>query len=231
LTVLRRSVGEQEVYRDLRQRQGGAITELSDGISAAELRELPDGLLLMWGDVFSDNAAILEAGAWRKIAERKETGVLRWAKGGDWDALADYIEEGGERTPEIEAFIVGVLRGAKKQKKPATQAKHKRDFQIIKYILTERGDRKTKAAAIGGAVNKFNLAYDTIEDIFDKSAPEYKRLMARDRDILAAVALSWRGMRAVAEEFRRRGSKGHEWIFASQPFDGALGDLEDYLKG
>jgi hypothetical protein len=53
--------------------------------------------------------------------------------------------------------------------------------------------------------------------------------MARDSDILAAIALSWRGMRAVAEEFRRRGSNGHEWVFSAQPFEGSLGDLEDYL--
>ena len=71
--------------------------------------------------------------------------------------------------------------------------------------------------------------YDTIEDIFDKSVPEYKKRMAKDTDILAAVALSWRGMRAVAEEFRRRGSSGHEWILSAQPFDGALGDPEEYL--
>ena len=43
--------------------------------------------------------------------------------------------------------------------------------------------------------------------------PEYKKRMAKDTDILAAVALSWRGMRAVAEEFRRRGSSGHGAIY------------------
>jgi hypothetical protein len=229
LTVLKAG-GGQEVYRDLRRkRQADAITENRDAISAAELRDLPDGLLQMWADIFSDNAVILEGDAWRKIVEREETVVLRWAKGGDWNALADYIEEGGERTPEIDAFIVSVLRGAKKNKKPATRAKQKRDFKIINYILSERADRKTKAAAISEAVDKFHLAYDTIEDIFDKSVPEYKKRMAKDTDILAAVALSWRGMRAVAEEFRRRGSSGHEWILSAQPFDGALGDLEEYL--
>lgn len=227
LTVLRRG-GEQEVYRDLRQqRQSDTITEGMDGISAAELRELPDGLLTMWGDIFSDNAAILEGHVWGKITVRQEAAVLRWAEGGDWDALADYIEEGGERTPEIDAFIVGILRGAKKPKKPATLAKQKRDFAIINYILSERADRKTKAAAIDGAVSKFNLAYDTIEDIFDENLAEYQKRLARDSNILAAIALSWRGMRAVAEEFRRRGI--NHWISSAQPFDGAFGDLEEYL--
>jgi hypothetical protein len=40
----------------------------------------------------------------------------------------------------------------------------------------------------------------------------------------------WRGLRALALEFKRRGSDGYVWVFSDSPFDGAFGELEEYLE-
>jgi hypothetical protein len=149
--ILKRSEDGHEVYRDIRERYDGIFADCLDGITATELKALPDGLLVMWGDIFYTNTRCLEDSAWRKIADWNAADVMHWSKRGDWAALADYIERGEEITPEIESFIVAILRGAKKPSKPATQSKLKRDFEIIKYILAQRASRASKAAAVENA--------------------------------------------------------------------------------
>jgi hypothetical protein len=41
--------------------------------------------------------------------------ALAWAKRGDWECLADYIETSRMGTSEIRAFLVAVLRGGVKE--------------------------------------------------------------------------------------------------------------------
>jgi hypothetical protein len=160
----------------------------------------------------------------------KPYAVMYWSKRGDWDTLANYIERGDAITPEIGSFIAGILRGEiKKPGKPATLAKLKRDFEIVRWVRAERANGKSKATALEGAAAKFNLAYDTIDDIFDAVLAEYREHIAKEKDRLASVALAWRALRAVAEEFKRRGSDGYAWVFSDSPFEGTFGELDEHL--
>ena len=188
-----------QVYRDIREKDDGTFFDFSDGISDAELSSLPDGLLLMWGDIFYDNWRCLEVTAWDKLEAMGATSVMRWATLGDWNALADYIERGDKITPEIGSFIAKILRDeVKRPGKPITLAKARRDFEIVKWVRTERANGKSRAAALEGAAAKFNLAYDTIDDIFDAALATYRKHLVQEKDLLAPIAHSWRGLRAVA---------------------------------
>jgi hypothetical protein len=224
--------GNEEVYRNLREDKAGNLFDFTPGVSAAELRAFPDWKLAYWGEVFYNNFAILEDSAfgWRKPEAISASSVMYWSKQGDWDTLANYIERGNQITPEIGSFIAGILRGEiRKPGKPTTLAKLKRDFEIVRWVRAERANGKSKATALEGAAAKFNLAYDTIDDIFDAVLAEYREHIAKEKDRLASVALAWRALRAVAEEFKRRGSDGYAWVFSDSPFEGTFGELDEHL--
>jgi hypothetical protein len=222
---------QSEVYRDLREREDGTVFDFSPGLRAAELPTLPDGELARWGDVFYNNWRILENSAWRKLEALSEASVLYWARGGDWGALADYIERSDQITPEVGLLIAKILRGEiKKPGKPATLAKLKRDFEIVRWVHAERANGKTRSVALERAAEKFNLAYDTIDDIFDAALSGYRKQIAKEKSIFAPIALTWRGLLAIAHEFRRRGSDGFVWVFSDSPFKGAIENLDDHLN-
>jgi hypothetical protein len=222
---------QPEVYRDLRERKDGTIFDFSPGLRAAELQTLPDEELARWGDVFYNNCRILENSAWRKFEAMSAASVLYWAGRGDWDALADYIERNDEITPDIGSFTAKILRGEiKKPGKPATLAKLKRDFEIVRWVRAERASGKSRSVVLEGAAAKFNLAYDTIDDIFDAALTGYRNQIAKEKSILAPIALTWRGLRAIALEFKRRDSDGFVWVFSDSPFEGAFENLEDHLE-
>jgi hypothetical protein len=221
---------QPEVYRDLREREDGTVFDFSPGLRAAELQTLPDGELVRWGDVFYNNWRSLENSACRKLEALSAASALYWARGGDWDALADYIERSDQITPEVGSLIAKILRGEiKKPGKPATLAKLKRDFEIVRWVHAETANRKSRSVALEGAAGKFNLAYDTIDDIFNAALTGYRKHTAKEKSIFAPIALTWRGLLAVAHEFRRRGSDSFVWVFSDVPFKGAFENLDEHL--
>src|SRR5262249_14265529 len=142
-----------------------------------------------------------------------------------------YIERGDEITPEIRSFIAKILRcEITKPGKPATLAKLRRDFEIVRWVHTERAGGKSKTAALETAAAKFNLAYDTVDDIFDAALASYRRHAAIQKDMLSPAALALRALRVIALEFKRRGSEDCAWVLKENPFDGVFGDLEEHLR-
>src|SRR5262249_40562455 len=140
----------------------------------AKLKALPDWTLRMYSQWCYSDWSCLQGQAWDKFEAMSVATIIYWAKRGDWDVLADYIERGDEITPEIRSFVTKVLRGEiTKLGKPATLAKLWRDFEIIRWVHTERAGGKSKTAALESAAAKFNLAYDTIDDIFDAPRTSY----------------------------------------------------------
>jgi len=197
----------------------------------AKLHALPDWTLRMWSERCYNDWRILEGDAWDKLEGMSVASIIYWAKRGDWDALADYIERRDEITPEIRSFITKILRGEiTKPGKPATLAKLRRDFEIVRWIRTERAGGKSKTAALESAAAKFNLAYDTIDDIFDAALTPYRKHTVTQKDMLTPAALAYRALRVIAQEFKRRGSEECAWVFKEKPFDGVFGDLEEHLE-
>jgi hypothetical protein len=196
-----------------------------------KLRALPDYKLRLWSDWCYNDWSSLEYDAWKKLEAMSVASALHWTKRGDWDALADYIERGDEVTPEIRSFITKILRGEiTKPGKPATLTKLRRNFEIVKWIGAERAGGKSKTAALESAAAKFNLAYDTIDDIFDAALTSYRRHVVTQKDMLTPAVLAFRALRVIAQEFRRRGSDECSWVFKESLFDGVFGELEEHLE-
>jgi hypothetical protein len=195
----------------------------------AKLRALTDSTLRLYSEWCYNDWTILEGHAWDRLEAMSGVSAIYWAKHGDWDALADYIERGDDITPEIRSFITKILRGETKPHKPATLAKLRRDFEIVKWINTERTGGKSKAAALEGAAAKFNLAYDTSDDIFDAALASYRRHIVTQKDMLTPAALAFRALHVIAQEFKRRGREDCAWLFKESPFDGVFGELEEHL--
>ena len=83
---------------------------------------------------------------------------------------------------------------------------------MINCILSGMADGSQGGGDKRGS-RKFHLASTPSRTSLTRVCLNIKNAWQRHRH-LAAVALSWRGARAVAEEFRRRGSNGHEWILS-----------------
>jgi hypothetical protein len=197
----------------------------------AKLKALPDWTLRMWSEWCYNDWSSLEYDAWNMLEAMSVASAIHWAKRGDWDALADYIERGDEITPEIRSFIAKILRGEiTKPGKPATLTKLRRDFEIVRSVHTERAAGKSKASALESAAAKFNLAYDTIDDIFDAALTSYRQHIATQKGMLTPAALAFRALRIIAQEFKRRGSDECAWVFKENPFDGVFGELEEHLE-
>ena len=197
----------------------------------AKLKALPDSKLRLYSEWCYNDWTILEGHARDRLDAMSVVSAICWAKRGDWGALADYIERGDDITPEIRSFITKILRGEiTKTGKPATLAKLRRDFEIIKWINTERTGGKSKTAALESAAAKFNLAYDTIDDIFDAALASYRRHIVTQKDMLSPAALTFRALHVIAQEFKRRGREDCAWVFKESPFDGVFGKLEEHLE-
>jgi len=197
----------------------------------AKLRALPVGKLRLYTDWCYNDWKSLETHTWDKFVAMSVASAIYWAKRGDWGALADYVERGDDITPEIRSFIAKILRGEiTKPGKPATLAKLKRDFEIVKWIYTERIGGKSKTVALESAAAKFNLAYDTIDDIFDAALASYRRHIVTQKDMLSPAALTFRALHVIAQEFKRRGREDCAWVFKESPFDGVFGKLEEHLE-
>ena len=197
----------------------------------AKLKGLPDWTLRMYSEWCYSDWSCLQGQAWDKLEAMSVASIIYWAKRGDWDALADYIERGDEITPEIRSFVTKVLRGEiTKPGKPATLAKLRRNFEIIRWVHTERAGGKSKTVALESAAAKFNLAYDTIDDIFDAARNSYRQHTVTQKDMLTPAALALRALRVIAQEFKRRGSEECAWVFEENPFGGIFGELEEHLR-
>jgi hypothetical protein len=197
----------------------------------AKLKALPDWTLRMYSERCYNDWSSLEYHESNKLEAMSVASIIYWIGRGDWGALADYIERGDEITPEIRSFITKVLRREiTKPGKPATLAKLRRDFEIVRWVLTERAGGKSKTDALESAIAKFNLAYDTIDDIFDAALISYRKHTATQKDMFTPVALAYRALRIIAQEFKRRGSEESAWVFKENPFDGVFGELEEHLE-
>jgi hypothetical protein len=157
--------------------------------------------------------------------------ITHWTDSGDWETLAAHIERGGKLTGSMKRFLVQVLRQEVKKPKnrPKTYATSERHQRIAEFILTERRGGATKETAIMNAKQKFHLAYDTLEDIFDNNKKVAQERAQQKREMFTRVVRTWRAFRAVLEEMDRRGDfpiKPDSSLPC--PFADLIGDPADY---
>jgi hypothetical protein len=84
---------------------------------------------------------------------------------GDWELLAQYIEEGHTITPDMRAFLAGVLRGTQRRKKAPPSTRHRlfeRAWRIRQFVNTAIEDNGLSASnAVKAAAKKFRVTERT----------------------------------------------------------------------
>ena len=92
--------------------------------------------------------------------------ALAWAKGGDWETLAAHIEDGGPITDTMRAFLVTVLRGAKKPNNRAQssvvyfQSLCRAQFVLMEEFRGSKRERAIDKAAIHFGVDRRTIRRD-----------------------------------------------------------------------
>ena len=90
--------------------------------------------------------------------------MLKGARNGDWDHLADYIEGDGLLTQELRAFIsAGIVRGNIKRSRnrpPKAESQSKARASFMLRAITEG---TTREVAIRNAIDEFSVSRRTIE--------------------------------------------------------------------
>jgi|SRR5215831_18232629 len=92
--------------------------------------------------------------------------ALKWAKIGDWDALADYIRDGGKITKEIAGFIADVLEG--NIRRPANKAQTAEGFGKVFNLVRGvqalmKSEGVNQSAAIDEIAEREKISRRTIE--------------------------------------------------------------------
>lgn len=94
--------------------------------------------------------------------------ALRWAKRGDWDSLADYIEVSRMGNKEMRAFVAGVLR--QEIKKPRRRSPSAKRFygpgsviEKVRFFLLLSANGVGREAAIDMTAEKFGADRRTIQ--------------------------------------------------------------------
>ena len=132
----------------------------------------------------------------------------------------------------MRGFLVQVLR--RKITKPANRAQtlaiSERNTKICEFILAERAAGATKDTAIESATPKFELAYDTIEDIFSKTKGYAEERGELKKQIFTKAVKTRHALRAVIEEMQRRGGYPllNPNVCPPCPFLGLIGNPDDY---
>jgi hypothetical protein len=90
--------------------------------------------------------------------------AMEWARRGDWEPLAVYLELGGLISDKARAFLVAVLRGEKKpnNRAPSSIASIKSAFRAD-FVLNEERHGQKREHAINKAADVFEVDRRTIQ--------------------------------------------------------------------
>jgi hypothetical protein len=91
--------------------------------------------------------------------------AMSFAKFGDWEPLATYIELGGAISDDIRRFLLGVLRGEKTKpnnRAPSAIAEIKSAFRAD-FVIQEQRHGRQRERAINEAADTFGVDRRTIQ--------------------------------------------------------------------
>jgi hypothetical protein len=151
------------------------------------------------------------------ISTQKESqqAVLDWAEMGDWGALADHVEEGGEIDRQMRAVIAQIMRTKNRRKTRKPQAKRKaepprsmktaeaglRRAMLVFFLMRAGGAGKSQAVAT--AAEKFGKDERQIyEDIraYGESAKYWVSVLVHIQLFTACLALRGRMLGLMTAE-------------------------------
>jgi hypothetical protein len=143
--------------------------------------------------------------------------AMDWAKHGDWDTLAEYIDAGGIITRDVREFLMAVLR--RKLPKPDNRAPKLKTrivkdgramFALLKYA---EGTQKTKAREWAAEV--WDVDFSTIER-------NWREFVSDERGVTIEVP-------TPEEVFRRQSLRSREDIANQRYLTGTTALSEHFL--
>jgi hypothetical protein len=93
---------------------------------------------------------------------------IKW---GRWEFISDHIQDGGEITDELRAFLVEVLNGKKRDNRRPTSSKiHEQHNRITLFVVEAVRGGQIAAEAYRDASDRFGPTPETIEEICKRKA-------------------------------------------------------------